>query len=41
MLGKVGSLRAKAAVKKHLFEAIVKKVEMGGEYFIIIIIIDE
>ena len=38
MLGKVSSRRAKTAVKKHLFEAIVKKLEMGGEYFIIIII---
>ena len=41
MLGKVGIVRAKTSVKKHLFEATVKKVEVGGEYFIIIIIIDE
>ena len=33
MLGRVGSVRAKTSVKKHPFEAIFKKVEMGGEDF--------
>ena len=33
MLGKVGNVRAKTSVKKHLFEAIFKK--MGREDFLL------
>ena len=40
MLGKVGSLGAKTSVKKHLFEAIFKKVEMGGEDFLLLLFVE-